>query len=48
MWPFRTKIQAAKLAVKYSTMFVGMGATRWLNRSYLLLAQEPPNLFQWR
>ena len=40
MWPFRTKIQAAKLAVKYSTMFVGMGATRWLNRSYLLLAQE--------
>ncbi len=40
MWPLRTKVTAAKLAVKYSTLFMGMGATRWLNRSYLLLAQE--------
>jgi phage portal protein BeeE len=40
MWPFKTKVAAAQLAVKYSTLFVGMGATRWLNRSYLLLARE--------
>src|SRR6185312_17019190 len=40
-WPFRrTKVQAARLAVKYSGLMVGMGQARWLNRSYLLLAQE--------
>jgi len=39
-WPFRTKVQAAKLAVKYQSVMVGMGQAKWLNRSYLLLAQE--------
>ncbi len=40
VWPFKTKVQAAKLAVKYQSLMVGMGGARWLNRSYLLLAQE--------
>lgn len=40
-WPFRrTKIAAAALAVKYSSLFMGMGAARWLSRTYLMLAQE--------
>ena len=41
MWPFRsTKVQAARLAVKYSSIMVGMGQAKWLARSYRTLAYE--------
>jgi HK97 family phage portal protein len=41
VWPFRrTKIQAARFAVKNATLFAGLGTARWLNRSYLTLASE--------
>lgn len=42
MWPFggKTKVAAAQLAVKYSGVLVGMGAARWLSRSYRTLAIE--------
>lgn len=40
MWPFKTKVAAAKLAVKYSSVMLGMGQARWLSRSYRTLAEE--------
>ena len=41
VWPFRsTKVEAARLAVKYQSVMVGMGQARWLNRSYRVLAYE--------
>ena len=39
MWPFTTK-PAARLAVKYSSVVVGMGQARWLSTSYRALALE--------
>ena len=39
MWPFKTKA-AARLAVKYSSVVLGMGQARWLSRSYRTLASE--------
>lgn len=41
VWPFRSaKIQAARLAVKYQSVMIGMGQARWLARSYRTLAYE--------
>lgn len=39
-WPFKTKVAAARLAVKYQSAFLGMGAARWLTVSYQKLATE--------
>ncbi len=39
MWPFRTKA-AARVAVKYANVVVGMGRARWLSQSYRTLATE--------
>ena len=39
MWPFTTK-PAARLAVKYSSVMVGLGQARWLSHSYRALATE--------
>ena len=40
MWPFGTKVAAAKLAVKYSGFMVGMGQAKWLGQSYRILARR--------
>ena len=40
VWPFKTKVAAARLAVKYSGVMVGMGQARWLAHSYRVLAVE--------
>jgi HK97 family phage portal protein len=41
VWPFHsTKVQAARLAVKYQSVMIGMGQARWLSRSYRTLAYE--------
>src|ERR1700712_1217883 len=40
MWPFKTKVAAARFAAKCSSVMVGRAAARWLSRGYAVLAKE--------